>query len=258
MTDLESGPRTGLRTAPAPPRRRRRRAGMYVLAFSALFSLALIWVYFQAFRPSMARFSLDEHFWFYPIVMVHMVGSSVALGAVVFQVWPWFRRTRPRAHRRIGKVYVWVGIYPACLTSALLLAFWPEPLINEASDILTTVLWFVTTAFGAHLAKQGRVAEHRRWMLRSFALTMSFTVSIALLPPISLLFQAALYTHFDGDQELMSQAAAGVQVWASWILPLIAVEWWSDLQRLRRGRALADAPGPAGRESVAAVEELTR
>ncbi|MEV4706173.1 DUF2306 domain-containing protein [Actinoplanes sp. NPDC049316] len=238
--------------APAPPARKRpaprrsRRwatAGVILIGLLSATSIYLIWVYFNAGDPDTARYSMDEQFWFYPVVMVHMVGSCTALGTGALQIWPWLRRRRPRVHRICGQLYVWAGVYPAVVTSAILLTFWPEPLLNESSDILTTVLWFVSTATGYTLGRRGQYADHRRWMLRSFALTGSFTMSMILILPISAIFEAALYSHFDGNRELMIQAAAGVQVWLSWILPLLAVEWWLDYERLRAAKRRRAAVG---------------
>jgi uncharacterized membrane protein YozB (DUF420 family) len=36
------------------------------------------------------------------------------------------------------------------------------------------VLWIGTTAMGWRMARAGRFADHRRWMIRSFAVTFAF------------------------------------------------------------------------------------
>jgi uncharacterized membrane protein YozB (DUF420 family) len=213
---------------------------MSVLAFLAVATLLVLWVYFRAYLPSVARFTMTQHFWFYPVVMVHMVTSSIALGASVFAIWPRLRRTRPHIHRRIGRIYVLAGIFPACITAAILETFWPEPVINEFSDVFTTILWAASTAIAFRFAIQRRIEEHRRWMLRSFALTMSFTVSMIILLPISEIVEPMLHTwQFTGNRAEMTQAAAGIQVWLSWVLPLIAIEWWMDYERIRRRKRLS-------------------
>ena len=50
------------------------------------------------------------HFW---TLVPHVVFGSIALSTAVPQIWPWFRRRFPIAHRRIGRLYVFGGVLPA-------------------------------------------------------------------------------------------------------------------------------------------------
>jgi uncharacterized membrane protein YozB (DUF420 family) len=177
---------------------------------------------------------MTRHPWFFPVLMVHIVGSSVALGTCVFQLWPWLRRRHPRVHRTMGRAYVLAGVYPAGIGALLLLGFWPEAPLNEFSDVLTTLLWLACTTVAFVLARQRRLAGHRRWMLRSFALTMSFTVTLIVMGPVWLILRSQLQSQFGGDEDAMKTVLSGLTIWLSWILPLLAVEWWLDYEQLRR------------------------
>ena len=139
-----------------------------------------------------------------------------------------------RFHRCVGRIYVLACVYPAGIGALLLLAFWPEYPTNEFSDVLTTVLWLAATTIAFVLARQHRFADHRRLMLRSFALTASFTVALILIIPIGLILRPELHSQFGGNTAAMEHVQTGMTVWLSWILPLLAVEWWLDREQLRR------------------------
>jgi uncharacterized membrane protein len=216
---------------------RRRRWGRITLslfAVAAAVSLVFVWGIFRFYDPSSARLSLAAHPWFFPVLLVHILGASVALATCAFQIWPWLRRRHPRVHRNMGRIYVLAGVYPAGIAALVLLALWPEYPINEFSDVLTVLLWLSITTVAFVLARQRRFADHRRWMLRSFALTASFTVTLVLVLPIGLVLQRELYSQFAGSKAMMDHVGSGVNVWLSWILPLLAVEWWLEREQLRR------------------------
>jgi len=96
----------------------------------------------------------------------------------------------------------------------------------RVSNVLLAVLWLTFTAAGFWMARRRRFVEHRRWMIRSFALTMSIitnrfwavVATIALAPQLS--------TMFAGNEMLMVQTIAGLSGWVGWVLPLLVAEWW--------------------------------
>jgi uncharacterized membrane protein YozB (DUF420 family) len=232
---LTAGGQPNGRGSLARPRRWRARAALGLVAVLVAAALILVWVIFRAYSPSTARLSLRAHPWFFPVLMVHVVGSSVALAACVLQIWPWLRRRHPRVHRTSGRIYVLAGVYPAGIASLLLLAFWPEYPINWFSDLLATLVWLAVTTVGFMLARKRWLVDHRRWMLRSFALTTSFILTYILSPPIWLLLNLpGLRSQFGGNKVLMGEVFSGTIVWMAWIIPLLAVEWWLDREHIRR------------------------
>lgn len=69
---------------------------------------------YLTFDPSRSRLpAFREGFpLYYPLLVTHIIFGSVALLAGCMQVWPWFRRRHPVAHRMIGRVYVFGGCCP--------------------------------------------------------------------------------------------------------------------------------------------------
>lgn len=116
-----------------------------------------------------------------PWLVVHVAGSVTALMLGSLQFLPPLRRGARRPHAWIGRVYV-LG----CLVggvSGLILAFG-----SSAGPIATAgfgglaLAWLAVTLLGWRAAVQGRFAEHRRWMIRSWALTLAAVTLRIYLP----------------------------------------------------------------------------
>jgi uncharacterized membrane protein YozB (DUF420 family) len=224
--------------APAAAARPRRRRGFHValglLALLVATLLVLIWAHFGTFNPRTGRLNPSEHPLFFPVLMVHIAGSTVAIVTCVLQVWPWLRRKHLRVHRMSGRLYVFAGVYPAALASLAIVAFWPYSPLTGASDILLSFLWLGITTYGYVLIRRHRVADHRRWMLRSFALTASTLINQVLGPPLGLVLKPLLDTNFAGSTAVLDQTWSGIDGWLGWTLAFIAVEWWLEREQLRR------------------------
>jgi hypothetical protein len=76
------------------------------------------------------------------------------------------------------------------------------------------------------MARQYRVAEHRRWMIRSVTLTLSIITNRIWAVMAFLVLSPQLATTFGGNEMLMVQTIAGLSGWLGWVLPLLVVEWW--------------------------------
>lgn len=207
-----------------------------LVAFAAAVaaSLAYVWKRYGSFDPATGRFPSDLRY--FTVLMVHIVSSSVALATCALQIWPWLRRRHPRIHRISGRVYIFAGVYPAAITVLVLETAWPS--INVFSDYITSSLWLGTTTYGLVLARKRRIADHRRWMLRSFALTISVLFSQVLQPTI----RSLLSVYIDNEYAMMLTSSA-ITVWMSWILPFLAVEWLLEREQLRRSAPLRRLSG---------------
>lgn len=148
----------------------------------------------------------------------HVLLAPVALALAPFQLWRSFRKRRPGLHRWMGRTYgVMVllagagGLVMAMSTRAGAGAAWGFGLL--------AVVWVGTTGWGILQARAGHIDAHRRWMLRSVALSFSaVTLRLYLLIPVATGI----------DQAMAYQIIA----WACWVPNLIAVEW---LMRRRAG-----------------------
>lgn len=154
------------RPAPVPP-----RLGLAAMALPAL-PLALL-----AYGTALGLVPAPE-----PVsgnrVLSGLLPAHAALGATALllgfpQLVPALRNGHPRLHRWTGRAYVLCCLLGGA--AGLVLAF------GASTGAVTTfgfgalaLLWMATTATGWRLARRGRTADHRRWMIRSFALSFAF------------------------------------------------------------------------------------
>jgi uncharacterized membrane protein YozB (DUF420 family) len=178
----------------------------------------------------------------YSMLVAHVVFGSIALLTACLQIWPWLRQNHRAAHRRIGRVYVFAGVLPAGLMALPMGALSPFGPVARASNVLMCSLWLAFTITGYRRARQGRYAEHRRWMIRSFTLTASIITNRAWGPIAFLLLAPSRETAFGGNEQLFQWTVAGISTWLGWVLPLLFAEWW-----LERGNSARRSRAPMAR-----------
>jgi hypothetical protein len=137
----------------------------------AISSVLIALVSYRYFVPSIpAPAQLIANPMAHPWLWVHAGLAATALITGPWQFIPRLRARFPRVHRWTGRVYIF-----ACLVggvAGLLLASGSTagPIARAGFGLLALV-WLGVNANGLRLAMAGRYAEHRQWMIRSFALT---------------------------------------------------------------------------------------
>jgi len=121
-----------------------------------------------------------------PWLKVHVAGAATALLLGPFNFVGAIRRRAPRIHRWIGRIYV-IG----CLVGGaggLVIGFgsFAGPIANTGFVSLA-VCWIVDNVQGWRSAMEGRFADHRAWMIRSFAMTFGAVLLRVYLPLSQLL-----------------------------------------------------------------------
>jgi uncharacterized membrane protein len=76
-------------------------------------------------------------------------------------------------HRNMGKVYIVLILICAAPSGIYMGIFANGGLLSKISFVILGILWWFTTFKAYQLARQKRFAEHKHWMWRSFALTLS-------------------------------------------------------------------------------------
>jgi uncharacterized membrane protein len=229
------------------PGRRRFRGRIAVGALAAVVGgfILLDPARYFTFNANLGRLSPAGHPLYFPVLLVHVLGGTVAVSLVVLQIWPWLRRRHPRVHRYVGRVYVAVA-WPAGLAAIVMALYWPFNPVSSVSDTTHAVLWLAATTYGFALARRRRFADHRRWMLRSFALCTSIIINRIVTVPMEML-TTWLASHLTtaaptfptiqpihtGSQAWLLDVSA-IDSWLCWTLALIAMEWWLDHERRRR------------------------
>lgn len=153
----------------------------------------------------------------------HFLGSGTALLVGGFQFSGRLRRARPQLHRWLGRTYL-TAVLVGGIGGLGLAAISHGGPPTHVGFALLGVLWLYSAALAYRAIRAGRVDEHRRWMIRSFALTFAaVTLRIQLG-----LFTAGLGWSFDDAYVTVA--------WLSWVPNLVIAEWWI-LQRTAQRQA---------------------
>jgi Predicted membrane protein (DUF2306) len=120
----------------------------------------------------------------YPWLIIHAAGAATALLLGPAQFLPALRARYRRVHRWIGRTYA-VGCLVGGAAGVMLAIGTSAGPIATAGFSLLAVLWIVSTALAWRYALKRNFVEHRRWMIRSFALTFA-AVTLRVYLPISL------------------------------------------------------------------------
>ncbi len=161
------------------------------------------------------------------LLHLHAGLGCLALFAAPAQFIPQLRRRYLHAHRLLGRVYVGaiavsapIGLY---IATAHLLG-------NErVAAAVQAVAWLGTTLIALYAAISKQLAAHKRWMIRSYALTFSFVVSRFVVDVLAIKIAAG----FGGN---------GALTWACTCIALSIGPLWWHAGNAVLPRALAGAP----------------
>jgi uncharacterized membrane protein len=168
----------------------------------------------------------------------HFLGSATALLVGGFQFSVRLRRAWPQLHRWVGRTYLTAVLVGGVGGLGLATISHGGPSTHVAFALLA-VLWLHSGGQAYRAIRGGNVPEHRRWMIRSFALTFA---------AVTLRIQLGLFTGVFGwtfDDAYLTVA------WSSWVPNLVVAEWWL----LRSGVGNADSHSRRRDRNAAAVPD---
>ncbi|GGK91107.1 hypothetical protein Sme01_52530 [Sphaerisporangium melleum] len=149
---------------------------------------------------------------YYPVLVTHMVASTLAIITAVFQVWPWLRKKHPAVHRASGRVYL-LGAVVGGITGLIIVRFAPP--VGQIGVSAAVSLWMIFTIVAVVYARKGRYDLHRRFMLYSFAIVMNNIWGVLI---VNVLMRLPWEVNF----VYMLEAAR----WTGWVFNLMLVQWW--------------------------------
>jgi uncharacterized membrane protein len=178
----------------------------------AAYAIALLFV------PAMRAPFLQERFATVPLLAyLHLAGAGIALAVGPFQLNTRLRSRFLRAHRWMGRTYVISVLLGG--SAALALATMSEAGVPTHMGFgLLAVLWLFTTGNAYRHIRAGDRVSHRRWMIRSYALTFA-AVTLRIYLPLSQMAGIP----FDPAYQAIS--------WFCWVPNLIVAEWIMLRQR---------------------------
>jgi uncharacterized membrane protein len=192
----------------------------WLLLALAATAIGLVSLRYLSANPAVAprdlRLNMTERL---PWFVAHTVAGAIALLVLPWQLLPALRRRGVRLHRWLGRIYV--AAVAVSGTSALPIAIgsFAGPIAASGFAMLA-VCWLGTTWIGWRMMRAGNVDGHRRWMVRSAALTCAaITLRLYLpLPP------ALGFTFAEGYRMI---------AWACWLPNLLLVEYFLGQRQVR-------------------------
>lgn len=193
-------------------------------SFTVFFWLAAIPVALMSWRfllapvaevmPNMAHYLPDAPLATY----AHLIAGPLALLLAPFQLWRGLRARFPALHRWMGRTYGLSILIAGAGTLAMLPHFTGHSFALVGFAVLA-VLWVAFTVLGIVRARAGDLAAHRRWMLRSVALTFA-AVTLRIIMPFLMMAGWSL------------EETYLVTAWASWLINLAVLEVWQNRRAL--------------------------
>ena len=142
----------------------------------------------------------------------HVFASIAALTLGPFQFSRRLRARHPRFHRWSGRVYLGVGVLIGGVSGFYMARFAFGGFPARVGFSLLAICWLYS-GFRAFIAiRRGAVDEHRKWMVRNFALTLAAVTIRLYLPAGSILGVPFEVTY-------------PVSTWLCWVPNLVAAEW---------------------------------
>ena len=153
---------------------------------------------------------------------IHVYTSIFVLIAGFTQFSPAILRNRKSLHRIMGKLYI-VNILFITGPSAFVMALYANGgLSSRFAFGILAVLWIYFTAKAWFLVKKKQFNEHKKYMLRSYALTFS---AITLR-----LWKLGIVVLFHPNPMDVYMLAA----WLGWVPTLLLIEWYIRNQAKRK------------------------
>ncbi len=142
---------------------------------------------------------------------LHIGGGILALMLGTIQAFPYFRHRFRAWHKKIGYAYTGAVVVSSIFAFPVALnayGFWS----NRVSFIMLAVLWGVTTVIAAWHGVNRRIGLHRRWIIRSYALTLA---------AVSLRAEVALYGSVLNMDFIW---AYSLSAWTCWVFNILIAE----------------------------------
>jgi uncharacterized membrane protein len=141
---------------------------------------------------------------------LHALGGAIALMTGPLQFLPRFRESNWNRHRLLGWIYCGAVLLGWCAS------VWIAPHAQTgwiaAWGFLTLgAAWMVTTGLAVRFILRGDAIQHRRWMIRSYALTAA-AITLRIYLPLVFVFRWPLAIGYPAI------------AWLCWIPNVIAVE----------------------------------
>lgn len=194
-------------------------------------SVAHYWV--EPYNPGFRHYAT--------ITALHVILGAVYLALAPLQFVQQIRRRWQGYHRWAGRLLISIGLVIGITALFMGIVFptagWPQSIVNSFFGIL----FLVALVLGFVHVRAGRIALHREWMIRAFAIGLAIaTTRLISVPAIIWL---------DEPTERQAELIVLGSFTVSFILHASFAEWWIRHTR-NRGNPATGAPSYSGRKSM--------
>ncbi|WP_052393942.1 DUF2306 domain-containing protein [Kutzneria sp. 744] len=230
-TIVQSEPTTG-----RVERRKRRRWPLVTLAVVTVATLVYM---LSAYVPpvmSNSRIPVQGtgHF---VLLVAHIFTATVATLTGLVQFWPTLRARYPKAHRWTGRAYFFLGVFPSSVLAIPVMVLAPYGAANQAAVAVLDVLWIITAVAGYRAARARRFADHRRWMIRNYALTLSSLASRFFTPIMALIIiPQATGPVYQSSEVVIGHDIASGSAWLSLVVTMVIAEGYLQRRQVAKSR----------------------
>ncbi|GAA4208087.1 DUF2306 domain-containing protein [Actinocatenispora rupis] len=206
---------------------RRRRRPWWLIPFAGVWLLILSYMLSAYLPPDIATSRVpmhgdQVHFW---LLVAHIGTATVATVTGFVQFWPWLRNRYPKVHRWTGRAYFFAGVFPSMILAVPVATMSEFGAANIAGLYALDAMWIVTAVAGYRAARTRRYADHRRWMVRNFAVTLASLASRPWQLVVSLIIFGPLAgPMYHGDTQTMIHDAASASVWLALFANVVIAE----------------------------------
>ena len=158
-------------------------------------------------------------------VVAHLGGGLLALALGPWQLNGRLRARAIRVHRWLGRGYV-VAVVVGSIGALVLAPMSQEGLVTHVGFGSLALLWLLATVQAYRMIRARDLESHRRWMIRSFALTLA-AVTLRIYLPLGLGVGVAFHDAYQ------------VVAWLCWVPNLVVAEWLVLQGRSRTGQPAA-------------------
>ena len=151
----------------------------------------------------------------------HVFAAAVALLLGPFQFSTRIRRNHIRIHRWTGRAYLLVGVLGGGLSGLYIAQFAFGGPVARLGFATLALCWLYTGARAFQAIRDGAIEEHRKWMVRNFALALA-AVTLRIYVPASFLAGVDF------------AVAYAVIAWVCWLPNLVVAEWLHRSMQDRR------------------------
>ena len=155
---------------------------------------------------------LHNKAWYYSFYL-HITTSIFVLAAGLTQFSQTILQDKKQLHRLIGKLYVGLILCLAAPSGFVMALYANGGFPAKVSFVFTAVLWWFFTLYAYLSIRKGNLQEHKNFMYRSYALTLS-AISLRIY---TYTFPSIFDVH---GKELYITVA-----WVSWVPNLLLAEW---------------------------------